>query len=167
MDNLTLIEQQIQYNRKYMIGQSFKVRENRKSLLLIRSWSKTGNASGDEGIALMVNLDPQPLERLLRAWRNEPTIAENIIRWEVETERPASWVEFPETLHPLIRTALSSQGIKRLYEHQAKSLELVNSGKNVAVVTSTASGKTLCYNLPVIDRVLKDSKKLFAVYFSN
>ncbi|MDR3574931.1 MAG: DEAD/DEAH box helicase [Anaerolineaceae bacterium] len=104
----------------------------------------------------MMSISQQPLERLLRVWRDEPTIAGNVIRWEVEAEKQANWVDFPESLHPLIRSALASQGINRLYSHQAKSLEMVNSGKNVAVVTSTASGKTLCYNLPVINKILKD-----------
>src|SRR5271157_669396 len=140
-----------------MNGQLYQVRKNRNSLLLIQSWSKTGNALGVH-LSFMMNIHQQPLERLLRIWQNEPTIADNIIRWEVEPEKPAKWVEFPETLNPLIRDALCSLGINRLYYHQAKSIELVNSGKNIAVVTSTASGKTFCYNLPVIDRILNNPK---------
>jgi DEAD/DEAH box helicase domain-containing protein len=52
--------------------------------------------------------------------------------------------------------ALASKGIDRLYSHQRAAYDLLASGKNVCVVTPTASGKTLCYNLPVLDSALKD-----------
>jgi hypothetical protein len=51
---------------------------------------------------------------------------------------------------------LAARGIERLYCHQAEAVERVLAGENVCVVTPTASGKTLCYNLPVLDRALKD-----------
>jgi DEAD/DEAH box helicase domain-containing protein len=73
--------------------------------------------------------------------------------------QPASAGEFeplPETVHPKLRDALATQGVTRLYSHQAASFDLVSQGKNVVVVTPTASGKTLCYNLPVLDRLMRD-----------
>ena len=51
---------------------------------------------------------------------------------------------------------MHQRGITRLYSHQAEAVEAVLAGHNVVVVTPTASGKTLCYNLPVLDRTLKD-----------
>ena len=57
------------------------------------------------------------------------------------------------TLPDELRAALASQGIERLYTHQAQSYRAALSGKNVVVVTGTASGKTLCYNLPVLNRL--------------
>ncbi len=63
---------------------------------------------------------------------------------------------FPDRLNPALQAALASRGIDQLYSHQAIATALALSGKNVAVVTPTASGKTLCYNLPVIDAVLGD-----------
>jgi DEAD/DEAH box helicase domain-containing protein len=58
---------------------------------------------------------------------------------------------------PLI-ASLRSKGIERLYSHQVQSIELLRQGKNVAVVTSTASGKSLCYNLPVLETMLSNSQ---------
>jgi DEAD/DEAH box helicase domain-containing protein len=73
--------------------------------------------------------------------------------------QPASAGEFepvPEAVHPKLRDALSRQGVTRLYSHQAAAFDLVNAGKNTVVVTPTASGKTLCYNLPVLNRLMED-----------
>ncbi len=64
---------------------------------------------------------------------------------------------FPEQLNPALRTALALRGIENLYSHQAAAVELSLARKNVVVVTPTASGKTLCYNLPVLQSVLSDS----------
>ncbi len=55
-----------------------------------------------------------------------------------------------------MRKALEKRGIPRLYTHQAEAFELSTQGKNVVVVTPTASGKTLCYNLPVFQRLIED-----------
>ncbi|HXK08342.1 MAG TPA: DEAD/DEAH box helicase [Vicinamibacteria bacterium] len=69
---------------------------------------------------------------------------------------PARVVDFPEELHPKLRESLLGRGYRGLYTHQREAYELVQEGKDVVVVTPTASGKTLCYNLPVLDRMLKD-----------
>ena len=63
-----------------------------------------------------------------------------------------------ETLHPALAEALKRMGIERLYRHQAEACDAARRGENVAVFTPTASGKTLCYNLPVLDTLLKDPK---------
>ena len=73
--------------------------------------------------------------------------------------QPASAGEFaqiPDAVHPALRAALERQGIARLYSHQAEAFALVEAGKNVVVVTPTASGKTLCYNLPVLNRIIAE-----------
>jgi DEAD/DEAH box helicase domain-containing protein len=70
--------------------------------------------------------------------------------------RAAQWAEFPEWLHEDVRAAYNGKGIQQLYTHQAAAAEAVHGGKNVVIVTPTASGKTLCYNLPVLDSILKD-----------
>ena len=67
--------------------------------------------------------------------------------------RAGEYAAFPENVNPKLREVLAARGIDRLYTHQALALERVGAGENVVIVTPTASGKTLCYNLPVLDRL--------------
>jgi len=67
-----------------------------------------------------------------------------------------SYVDYPENLHPDLRQALVKKGYPRLYSHQRTAWDFYQAGKNIVVVTPTASGKTLCYNLPVLDTILRD-----------
>jgi DEAD/DEAH box helicase domain-containing protein len=71
--------------------------------------------------------------------------------------REAQWADFPAWIHKDLRAAYKSKGIQQLYTHQAAATEAVHAGKNVVVVTPTASGKTLCYNLPVLDAILANA----------
>ncbi len=77
--------------------------------------------------------------------------------------REAQWAEFPEWVHADLRAAYNAKGIRQLYTHQAAAAEAVHAGKNVVIVTPTASGKTLCYNLPVLDAILAndDTRALY------
>ena len=70
--------------------------------------------------------------------------------------RPGEYAPFPEGVQDRLRQALLEQGIAQLYSHQAEAFGLIRAGKNVVIVTPTASGKTLCYNLPVLNRVVED-----------
>ncbi len=66
------------------------------------------------------------------------------------------FAEIPAAVDARLRTALAQRGIARLYTHQAEAFDHIEQGRNVAVVTPTASGKTLCYNLPVLNLLLRD-----------
>src|SRR5882762_5466230 len=68
--------------------------------------------------------------------------------------RPPVLVPFPGSLDPRIAEALRARGIGELYSHQARAWELIQKGQNVVVVTPTASGKTLCYNLPALQALV-------------
>ena len=68
----------------------------------------------------------------------------------------ASHAPFPDEADPRLRAALAARGIEQLYTHQAEAFEYVLAGRNVVTITPTASGKTLCYNAPVLDAILKD-----------
>jgi DEAD/DEAH box helicase domain-containing protein len=67
------------------------------------------------------------------------------------------YVDYPADVHPALVKALREKGYERLYSHQHSCWEAVRQGQNAVVVTPTASGKTLCYNLPVLDAMLKDT----------
>jgi DEAD/DEAH box helicase domain-containing protein len=69
----------------------------------------------------------------------------------------ARYAPFPEALDERLRRALESRGISQLYTHQAESIAHTLDGRHVVVITPTASGKTLCYNAPVLNAVLQDS----------
>jgi DEAD/DEAH box helicase domain-containing protein len=61
-------------------------------------------------------------------------------------------------LHPVLKSRLESQGISSLYIHQAMAINAALSGKNVMVSTASASGKTLCYNIPVLESLLNETQ---------
>jgi DEAD/DEAH box helicase domain-containing protein len=67
-----------------------------------------------------------------------------------------SFRDYPDDVHPALREALAAKGFTHLFSHQRSSWEALREGKNIVVVTPTASGKTLCYNLPVLDAIMKD-----------
>ncbi len=77
--------------------------------------------------------------------------------------RPAVLAPFPPSLDPRLAEALRGRGIAELYSHQARAFELIDKGHHVVVVTPTASGKTLCYNLPVLQALLgqPDARMLY------
>ena len=95
------------------------------------------------------------LSALLSAWQTDPNIASNIAAWRTFSARPAQFAPFPDDLHPALVDALRARGIGALYTHQATAWQRVQAGQHPVVVTGTASGKTLCYNLPVLDRLLR------------
>src|SRR5512137_2298573 len=70
--------------------------------------------------------------------------------------REARWAPMPDWVRSELVSAYREKGITQLYSHQAEAAERVHSGKNVAIVTPTASGKTLCYNLTVLNAVLEN-----------
>ncbi|MCE5256952.1 MAG: DEAD/DEAH box helicase [Spirochaetaceae bacterium] len=70
--------------------------------------------------------------------------------------RAPELVDLPADLDPALRTALEGRGITRLYTHQADSYQFARQGRDFVVVTPTASGKTLCYNLPVVQTLLEN-----------
>src|SRR3979409_2625079 len=71
----------------------------------------------------------------------------------------AEFVPLPADLRPELVTALAGRGIERLYSHQSRAYEAIRKGRHLVVVTPTASGKTLCYNLPFLQKFLEDPEK--------
>ena len=93
---------------------------------------------------------------LLARLRGDPRFMSTVATWRTLPARPPLYAPVPARLHPALATALPGRGIERLYRHQHDAVEAALAGGSVAVVTPTASGKTLCYNLPVFETLLAD-----------
>ena len=84
---------------------------------------------------------------------------------EVSTpERPGQFAQFPDDLDGRLCTSLSVRGITKLYSHQRRAWALVRQHEHTVIVTPTASGKTLCYNLPVLQDVLTEQAKALYLF---
>jgi DEAD/DEAH box helicase domain-containing protein len=104
---------------------------------------------------------PRSLRRVF-----DPGTREQIVTVSHVAARAATLAEVPAALHPALRAALAAQGIDRLYTHQARAFELLHGAApdaeteadraNVVISTGTASGKSLCFALPVLDAALRD-----------
>jgi DEAD/DEAH box helicase domain-containing protein len=90
-----------------------------------------------------------------RSAHQEPDSPVRAIHHQAATE--GEYAEMPAGVDARLRAALAEHGIARLYTHQAESFDQVAAGRNVVIVTPTASGKTLCYNLPVLNRLMGDN----------
>ncbi|MFO8058443.1 MAG: DEAD/DEAH box helicase [bacterium] len=77
-------------------------------------------------------------------------LKKELAHYENIPSKEPQWSEVPEGVSPALRQALASKGADRLYLHQAESIKHSLAGEDVVVATPTASGKTVCYNLPVI-----------------
>lgn len=97
------------------------------------------------------------LSKLLAHWRSDPQVGPNLVEWRVLPGKVAHNVPLSPAIHPTLKEAIEARGIHSLYSHQNSAFARIKEGKNIVVVTGTASGKTLCYNLPVLDCMLNNS----------
>ena len=102
------------------------------------------------------------LEQMLEHIRASEMM-KNITAWAELPAKEAVYEDFPDFLDERIIKALEGRGVRKLYSHQASAIRAVHEGDSIVVVTPTASGKTMCYNVPVMDAILKDesSRALF------
>src|ERR1700685_2135943 len=87
-------------------------------------------------------------------WMADPDSPVRAIRRQ--PAKPGVFAGFPAALAPSLKQSLVARGVAHLYVHQADAFERCLAGRNVVVVTPTASGKTLCYNLPVLQKLIDD-----------
>ncbi|MFL5685980.1 MAG: DEAD/DEAH box helicase [Chloroflexota bacterium] len=99
---------------------------------------------------------PASTEAVLASLLEEPSIARGVLHHRHIPARPADHGPWPPWLQPGLRAGLEARGIERLYTHQAEAVEAVHGGEDITVVTPTASGKTLCYALPVLQAIADD-----------
>jgi DEAD/DEAH box helicase domain-containing protein len=99
---------------------------------------------------------PASTPAVLEAILEEPSLARGVVHHEQIPAREAVLSPMPGWLDPRIRAALGERGIEQLYSHQAEAIEAVHEHTDVVVVTPTASGKTLCYALPILQSMAED-----------
>ena len=93
----------------------------------------------------------------------ESDLGQNITAVHTQDVSPGEYAPFPQWVPDQLIEAYCAQGIADLYSHQAEAAQLAHTGRNVAVVTPTASGKTLCFNLPVLSAIIEapESRALY------
>jgi len=99
---------------------------------------------------------PSSVDDAIGAFLGDPAMGRLIVAHDVQEPAAPRYAPWPDGLDPRLVDALRGRGFEALYTHQAAAVESVRAGRNVCVVTPTASGKTLCYNLPVVDAVAHD-----------
>jgi DEAD/DEAH box helicase domain-containing protein len=99
---------------------------------------------------------PSSVDDAIAALLGDPAITRLLTAHRILEPQPPRYAPWPDGLDPRLVDAMRGRGFEALYTHQAAAIESVRAGRNVCVVTPTASGKTLCYNLPVIDAVARD-----------
>src|SRR5687768_1244439 len=99
-----------------------------------------------------------PLASLLDFWKHDRDTAPNLVTWRTLPARPSQTYPFPTDLPATVRQTLVATGIHSLYSHQLEAWTHSQAGENIILATSTASGKTLAYNLPVLAGLLNNSE---------
>ncbi|NCC30008.1 MAG: DEAD/DEAH box helicase, partial [Gammaproteobacteria bacterium] len=119
-------------------------------------------AAREERIIATAPSEAQPVTRLkshlLKGYRGR------IAGESTQAARPARWLDLPDDLASPLAEALRAGGRSRLYSHQREAWDLARAKRHVVVATPTASGKTLCYNLPVLDAVLAQGRKALYLF---
>lgn len=103
------------------------------------------------------------LEQMIDALKTDERFMSCVTHWQTQPARAPVYAPYPDFVDVRIRQALEKRGVHALYSHQASSVEAVRDGKDIVVVTPTASGKTMCYNIPVLSAILhnQDSRALY------
>ena len=129
--------------------------------------SGRANVHGDPGLARRgaIRTDPAhdqalqaALDRLTGGVRDRPDTPDS---WVTAVRRlparTADYAPFPDALDERLRDVLVARGIAQLYTHQTQAIDHALARRNVVITTPTASGKTLCYNAPVLNAILRDA----------
>ncbi|MDD4363135.1 MAG: DEAD/DEAH box helicase [Atribacterota bacterium] len=96
------------------------------------------------------------VSEIIQELENDFTIRPYLTAIEKIPSKEAQFADFPQWLNSNLINILKKDGISQLYSHQASALESVKNGGNIITITPTASGKTLCYNLPVLNSVIEN-----------
>ncbi|CAB1061211.1 ATP-dependent RNA helicase, DEAD/DEAH box family [Olavius sp. associated proteobacterium Delta 1] len=105
----------------------------------------------------ITNHPPPKVKEYVQSLVKSERLGSQVVFHTVLPEKPALWSNVKSNWSPEIRQALKVRGIRKLYQHQVQAIELIQSGRHVVVATPTASGKTLIYNLPTLEKFQKEN----------
>lgn len=103
------------------------------------------------------------VDQLIGRLKTDQSFMECVTEWRTLPATEGHYLPLPENMDERLKQVLRSRGIHTLYTHQAECYQLAQTKKDFVVVTPTASGKTLCYNLPVVSTILEneDARALY------
>ncbi len=96
-------------------------------------------------------MNTNTLEQLIQNWKTDPTVKEHVVFSKTIPPTPAKLSSFPHDLNERLARALQADQIHQLYSHQLSAWDKIQKGVNTAITTGTASGKSLCYYLPILN----------------
>ena len=96
------------------------------------------------------------ITQVLGQWLSNPQRKESITEARYVEAVEGRYQDLPKVLNPALKQALQNQGIKQLYSHQSQAIDAACSGQNTMLVTPTASGKSLCFHLPVLNDLMEN-----------
>ncbi|MBM3696563.1 MAG: DEAD/DEAH box helicase, partial [Actinobacteria bacterium] len=105
------------------------------------------------------------VDEVVAAWAEDPDLAGRIAHVETIPSRRAVFADLDPPLPGRLAAALEERGITRLYRHQARAVSLVRDGTHTVVAAGTASGKSLCYQVPLAEAVLADRRATALLVF--
>ncbi len=108
---------------------------------------------------------PSALQSFITDLSESPEYRDRIVHLREEAPRTARFARSAAPLSPILRRVLASRTIRRLWSHQARALDLARNGHDLLVTTGPASGKTLCYLLPLIEKLAAESNATALLLF--
>jgi DEAD/DEAH box helicase domain-containing protein len=90
------------------------------------------------------------VDHIFSQWQADPVLGETIQHWVTQPARDPIFTDLPDDLNGILKSALQNLGINQLYSHQLEAWKAVSQGENIVITTGTSSGKSLCYQLPVL-----------------
>ena len=105
------------------------------------------------------------LAQLLDRLAEDQAFTKNVRAWVTQPVQHAHFCDVPETFSASLKRVLSSRGIRQLYHHQRRAIDAVLAGDSVTISTPTASGKSLCYTLPILERTLREPESRALLIF--
>ena len=105
------------------------------------------------------------VDAFLQSLREDPAYAGQIVHVHTEPGRDPNWGPMPSGLRPEVRRFLEALGVSRLYRHQAEAIDAVLRGEDLLITTGPASGKSLCYQVPILQGLLEDPEATALLVF--